>query len=142
MELQTDQATPEYSAAEGDKRAFNKFYANLLANHGVSCARLTQGRARGAKLSYVNLNFAAPLELRLFMELLELVDFGLHRCWFTASSWLVFRGVGVVSAAPAWPAVSLAGGPPVVVAGRFEFDLLNSDISSSSWLRLCYCGTG
>ncbi len=65
MELQTDQATPEYSAAEGEKRAFNKFYANLLANHGVSRTRQTPSRARGAKLSCVNLNFA-PTQLRLF----------------------------------------------------------------------------
>eukprot|EP01044_Picomonas_judraskeda_P039882 COSAG03_NODE_19317_length_339_cov_0.508333_1_plen_39_part_10 len=35
MDAQTDQATPEYSAGEQEKRAFNKFYTSLIAREGV-----------------------------------------------------------------------------------------------------------
>ena len=35
MEAQTDQATPEYLAADGDRRAFNKFYKALCEREGV-----------------------------------------------------------------------------------------------------------
>ena len=57
MELQTDQATPEYSAGEGEKRAFNKFYSNLTASHGVSehRPRLLLPRDRDETIGDLNL---------------------------------------------------------------------------------------
>ena len=69
MEAQTDQATPEYSAGEGEKRAFNKFYSNLLANHGVRHAHAIGCLPEGEGTEHAESGSCGDLNLQLAQEL-------------------------------------------------------------------------